>query len=237
MTVTVRWNSNLGNPIPVERGTRQGGLSSPFLFNLFYEDLIEMLRTEKCGVTNDGDTYNVFCYAADILLSSTTPSGLQSLIDLAVNYIAKHGLRFNPSKTTCMIYGSNPFYKQPEWYIEGSRLKLVDKMSYLGAGLAKDAGSFHVETRLKATSKAFYALQHCGLYHKGVKPEIAAHIFSVGVQSVLTYGCEAIHLKKANLKALLKTQGNLLKAMLGLKRHCHSTPLLEALNIRSIPTV
>ena len=33
--VSVRWNCNLGNPINVKKGIRQGGLSSPIGFNIF----------------------------------------------------------------------------------------------------------------------------------------------------------------------------------------------------------
>ena len=102
MHVYIKWNNIFGNKVNVSRGTRQGGLSSPFLFNLFYQELIEMLNYEKCGIIIAGNHYNVHCYADDILLSSTTPTGLQRLTDVAVNYITKHGLKINPSKTTCM---------------------------------------------------------------------------------------------------------------------------------------
>ena len=37
----VRWGTSLSDKIYVTRGTRQGGLASPFIFNLFYKELIE----------------------------------------------------------------------------------------------------------------------------------------------------------------------------------------------------
>ena len=49
--------------------------------------------------------YNAFCYADDVLLTSTTVSGLQSLMDTANEYITQHGLRFSPLKTNCLIQG------------------------------------------------------------------------------------------------------------------------------------
>ena len=54
------------------------------------------------GISVDNLKFNVFCYADDLLLASTTASGLQSLIDCADNYITGHGLRFNPCKTKYM---------------------------------------------------------------------------------------------------------------------------------------
>ena len=49
MLVLIKWGNNLGSPIPVRRGARQGGLSSPFLFNLFYEDLVHELNSMLMG--------------------------------------------------------------------------------------------------------------------------------------------------------------------------------------------
>ena len=75
------------------------------MFNLFYKDLIEELSRQDGGISIACMKLNVFCYADDILLSSTTVTGLQGLIEKAVDYINRHGFRFNPSKTKCVIFG------------------------------------------------------------------------------------------------------------------------------------
>eukprot|EP00914_Ancora_sagittata_P021692 GHVO01043000.1.p1 GENE.GHVO01043000.1~~GHVO01043000.1.p1 ORF type:complete len:367 (-),score=14.65 GHVO01043000.1:1290-2390(-) len=61
LTVHIKWGSMMSAPVPVERGTRQGGLSSPFLFNVFYEELISSLNSMKCGVTIEGMHFNAHC--------------------------------------------------------------------------------------------------------------------------------------------------------------------------------
>ena len=43
ISVRVKWKGMLSGPIRVSVGTRQGGLSSPFLFNIFYQGLIDDL--------------------------------------------------------------------------------------------------------------------------------------------------------------------------------------------------
>ena len=47
--------------------------------------------------------------------------------------VIKYGLRFNPAKTKCAIYGKNPFYVNPQWYINNYELEIVDHIEYLGA--------------------------------------------------------------------------------------------------------
>lgn len=234
MSVKIKWNGGLSDPISIERGTRQGGLTSPFLFNIFYQDLVELISDKKCGITLEGNQYNIFCYADDVLLCSTTPTGLQHLIDCAVEHIARQGLIFNPSKTICMVFGKNNFTSEPSWNIQDTRLAVEDHIPYLGANLAHDNGLMHTNQRISAAHRAFYMLQNTGLYYKGVNPETATQIFSMGVRTVLTYGCEAIHLNKSKLAEMEKTQGKFVKLILGLRNSSHTTPLLQSLHINSI---
>lgn len=209
--------------------------SWPFLFNLFYEDLIAQLNEEQCGITINKRNYNVYCYADDILLASTTPTGLQHLVDIAVEYATTHGLRFNPSKTVCSTFGQSRLTETPALTIEGEEVRWTDDgIKYLGAQLHRGIGLLHVEQRIKAAQKAFYSLQGAGLCYGGVKPDVATHLFLVGVRTVLTYGCEAIHLSPSCIKKMESAQGKLVKAFLGLRKWSHSSPLLRALSIPSI---
>ena len=86
MYATIRLHGTLGQRLHVKRGTRQGGLSSPGIFNVFYEDLIDNISHSDRGISLRAETYNVICYADDLLITSTTVSGLQSLIDMCDSY-------------------------------------------------------------------------------------------------------------------------------------------------------
>ena len=105
MGVQIRWGTHLSDNIPVTCGIRQGGLISPLAFNIFYEQLICKLQSNSHGVTIKGLHFNTFCYADDILICSTSVTGLQELINIATSYIVSHGLKFNPKKTSCYIMG------------------------------------------------------------------------------------------------------------------------------------
>jgi len=61
--------------------------------------LINELSQCAGGININNASFNVFCYADDLMLASLTFSGLQHLIDVANKYITEHGLRLNPSKT------------------------------------------------------------------------------------------------------------------------------------------
>ena len=45
LVVCIRWGNNMSQPILIQKGTRQGGLSSPFIIYLLYQDLMEDLSS------------------------------------------------------------------------------------------------------------------------------------------------------------------------------------------------
>ena len=224
ISVQVRWNG-LGKNINVLKGTRQGGLTSPLLFNLVYKDLIDELGSI------DNDKYNVFCYADDILLASTTVSGLQHLINIADDHVSNFALKFNSVKTKCTLYGNNPFTVLPRLTMRGDELQIEDSIEYLGATVGNKYAESHIEKRIGSCRKAFYALQGAGLCKEGLSAEVAVHVFNSSCNSVLTYACETMTLSKACKNRLNKIQAKLIKCIVGLSPNYRTTPLFNALKV------
>ncbi len=64
----VKWNGSFSNVFDVRRGTRQGSVLSPYLFNIFLHDLLIQLKERKFGVNIGNRIHNSFSYADDISL-------------------------------------------------------------------------------------------------------------------------------------------------------------------------
>ena len=90
ITVEIKWKGYLFNHIRLPKGTRQGGLSSPFLLNLFHNYLVESLSAFNGGINIGSMSLNAFSYADDILLCSLTVTGLQEMISTSNEYISNH---------------------------------------------------------------------------------------------------------------------------------------------------
>ena len=126
-----KWCQKLSTKIDVCIGTRQDGISSPFLFNIFYQDLVEKLSKCSGGILINNNTYNVFCYADDLILTSLSVNGLQELIDTANSYITEHGLKFNPTKTICTTLGCRNFDDTPYWHLNNTILREDAAVTYI----------------------------------------------------------------------------------------------------------
>ena len=149
----------------------------------------------KCGICIGSKNYNVFCYADDIMLTSLTSTGLQSLINAANKYISSHGLKFNPNKTTCTTFGTNHLTSLPTWHICHNILTETKQVTYLGTVLSNDVFP-HMDARIKAVRGAFYGLQGAGLCKNRVNASTLRHIFNTALHPVLLFGCANLNISK-----------------------------------------
>ncbi|CAH2220057.1 jg26058 [Pararge aegeria aegeria] len=100
----VRWSETYSKPYRLECGVRQGGLTSPKLFNLYINALIEELSSARLGCHIDGICFNNISYADDMALLSASVCGLTKLLGICENYASSHGLYYNVKKSECMVF-------------------------------------------------------------------------------------------------------------------------------------
>ena len=139
---------------------------------------------------------------------------MQKLLDIASEYIDNHGLKFNPGKTSCVIFEKNLFSASPVCKLDDTVLKIESSMKYLGTSLGDLSGSLHKETRIKAATRAFYGVQRAGIASPNVNSDIVMDIHKSCVNSVLHFGCCNIYINKINTQILDRYQGRLIKKLL-----------------------
>jgi hypothetical protein len=231
MYVELKWANQLSQPIKVSKGTRQGGLSSPFLFNIFYQDLINKLNECTGGLRINKDAYNVIAYADDLLLCSLTVTGLQNMINVANKFIEDHGLAFNPLKTECCIFGKCTLQPNPEWTLEQAVLQVSDQVRYLGVNLSSARSDAHIYDRMNKTKKAFYSLKNAGLFNTYNHPDTVSYLYRTAIRPILTYGLNCLNLNARNWQEIEKCQSGIVKSALHLHKYSRSSPVLKAMNI------
>ena len=227
----------LSNPIKVCKGTLQGGLSSPFIFTLFYQEMVKSLAECTGGININGASFNLFVYTDDILLTSLTATGLQTMINVADKYITDHGLRFNPSKTECTIFDKCHLDPPPEWRLGGTHLLQTNSVNYLGVTLSHWKPHEHVDKRIIACRRAYFALQGAGVNNAVADVDALSYIWNAAIRHILTYGINCINILAGDLEKIEKIQSRLLKAGMGIHKFCRSSPILKALNVSKIDNV
>ena len=138
----VRWGDSITDFFTVTNGVRQGGMLSPYLFNVYYNKISMKLNNMYIGCILRQTLMSHLMYADDIVLFAPSAKGLQNLINCCVEEAEKLDITFNKSKTVYMIM-SNSYDKTcvtplPDVYVHNEVLKRVDCYKYLGHYITSD---------------------------------------------------------------------------------------------------
>ena len=228
-----KWNGKYSNFFNVTRGTRQGSVLSPYLLNVFINQLLVTLQNVDTGIVIGDSIYNSFAYADDVSLFCTSIPGLQHLINICVQYSVRWRFNLNQEKSKCMIVGKSPFIYEPHWYMDSNELCIVDKLEILGNIFnSKGSGVDHVNKRIARCRQSFYGLSPAGMLYPGASTDVQSYLFKSICQPTLTYGADCVNITDNDILKLDSAQCKLIKQSLGLSKRSHNTELLRALKIK-----
>ncbi len=135
LDVVIKWNGNIqpNSYFKVTRGTRQGSILFPVLFNIFICDLLKLVGNNESGIRIGAKLFNSFAYADDISLFSSTVPGLQELINICTDYSSLWRFNFGINKTKCMPVGKSNkcFVTEPVWHLKGVPIVTVNSIEIL----------------------------------------------------------------------------------------------------------
>ena len=132
----VRWGAKFSEFFPCSLGVKQGCLLSPLMFSLFISEVADFVRENgKHGIQLIPGFEEIFLllFADDIVLISSTPSGLQNQIDNLEKASKSLGLTVNLDKTKVMIFRKGGHIAAGEkWFYDGKEMEIVNSYKYLG---------------------------------------------------------------------------------------------------------
>ncbi|XP_061711717.1 uncharacterized protein LOC133521011 [Cydia pomonella] len=137
----VRWAGRFSQSYRLECGVRQGGITSPKLFNLYVNDLIGGLSSAPVGCRVDDVSINNISYADDMVLLSPTVRALRKLLSICEEYVSKYGLLYNAKKSEYMVFkavGGKLPENVPAIKLNNNELKRVYTFKYLGHYVTDD---------------------------------------------------------------------------------------------------
>ena len=175
------------------KGVRQGCPLSPLLFNLYVNDIFQLLDvyTPNPIVLSDNVEVNTLMYADDLVLISRTKQDLQRQLDSLHDYCQKWKLSINVTKTKSMIFNRGNNLIKTVFNIGGSPIENVKAFKYLGFTVsAKNCSFQHTidDLTLKA-NRTIYAIKSKIKLSK-LPIKLAIKIFNSQVVPILLYGSE-----------------------------------------------
>ncbi|CAK1597452.1 unnamed protein product [Parnassius mnemosyne] len=220
----VRWGSSFSERYGLECGVRQGGLSSPTLFNLYINQLIVELSSTKVGCSIDGICINNISYADDMVLLSPTIGALRRLLGICESYAKTHGLKYNVTKSELMVFnsGTKRQLTMPTVKLCDSPLKRVVKFKYLGHWVTEDLNDdLDIERERRALAVRCNMLAR--RFARCTK-EVKVTLFKAYCQCFYTCNLWVRYTQRA-YNVLRVQYNNAFRVLLGLPRYCSASAM------------
>ncbi|XP_053600428.1 uncharacterized protein LOC128671406 [Plodia interpunctella] len=213
----------------MECGVRQGGLSSPSLFNLYVNALIEALSREHVGCHVDGVCVNNISYADDMALLSASVCGLRKLLSICEAYATSHGLKYNIRKSEVMVFGArSKDLSIPTISLYGVPLNRVEKFKYLGHILAPDLkDDADIDRERRALSVRANMIAH---KFSKCSEDVKKTLFRAFCTSFYTSTLWA-HFTKKSYDAFRIQYNNAFRVLLRLPRFCSASGMFAAARV------
>ena len=104
-TTCTKWKGCIYNNFSVKNGFKQGGVLSPLLFTVYFDELISRLKSSGLGC-NIGDNYfGALGYVDDLTLLSPSVNALTKMITICEIFANEYSVMFNAKKTAGIQFG------------------------------------------------------------------------------------------------------------------------------------
>ncbi len=133
--MVVRWGDAMSEPFQVSNGVHQGGILSPYLFNIYMDELSKRLNECKTGCVNGKLLLNQLMYADDLVIFSPYSGGLQMLLNICSEYGIEADVKYNAIESVVMIirskYDKNTVHIFSNFILTGAPLSISTEVKYL----------------------------------------------------------------------------------------------------------
>lgn len=177
----------------IGKGVRQGCILSPYLFNIYAEQIMKQADLEEttAGVKIGGRNINNLRYADDTTLMAESTEDLKYLLTKLKAESLAAGLKLNMSKTFVMTTGSLKEFK-----VDDEQIEIVEYFIFLGSRINSDGNcSPEINRRLMLGRHAMINLDKL-MKSRDINLNTKKRLVQAMVFPITTYGCESWTMKK-----------------------------------------
>ncbi len=176
-----------------ERGVRQGCCLSPTLFNIYINELADLLdQSDSPGLELLHTEVKYLLYADDLIILSKTPEGLQNNLNILTKYCHDWNLEVNIPKTKIMIFQKKTRNLEHKhiFTLNNTTLQHALQYNYLGLVLTP-TGNFNlaIKALLVKARRALHAIR-TKLFKIDIPIRIWTKIFDSVILPIALYGSE-----------------------------------------------
>jgi len=130
-SVKASWSNAISDSFSTLNGVKQGGVLSPILFTVYFDELFVRLKESDVGCRFGQHYAGVLGYADDISLVAPNLRALYQMLAICTEYASEYSMTFNPKKSLCMKFGSER-NEHDRVLLNGQEIDFVKSARHLG---------------------------------------------------------------------------------------------------------
>ena len=174
------------------KGVRQGCPMSPLLFNLYINDVFEVINNSvDSPIYIKNKQVNALMYADDLVILGQTENELQMCVENLLKYCQRWKLEINTKKTKCIVFNRGNRLCKANISVNNKSIENVKSIKYLGFTISAkncNLGNTPVDLSIKA-KRAIFALNN-RIKLSMLPTRLALKIFDTQISPILLYGAE-----------------------------------------------
>lgn len=168
------------------RGTPQGGVLSPLMWNLVIQDLLNLVAGSNANVTGFADDV---CFTMSGIDPDTIWYNAQHVLNLVHQWGVRTGLSFNPSKTQILLFTRKKRVKMRNFTMGGVSIGISDEVTYLGINLSNNLlWGKHLSNKVSKAKKSLFAVRKLVGPNWGLSCKRSRWLYTAIVRPVVLYG-------------------------------------------------
>jgi hypothetical protein len=169
-------------------GYPQGGVLSPLLWLLTFDDLLDAINNKDVLIVGYADDGCLIIEGTNLELRYKK---MQQALDLTCKWAANKGINLSPEKTVAMVstrkMGKNWNEPKNKLKIYGKEIELSEQATYLGIIIDRNlTWKTHVNNKITQAMKLLFKLRSCIGKLWGPSPDAIIWGYKAMVRSVLT---------------------------------------------------
>lgn len=191
----------------VDKGTPQGGVMSPLIWNIVMDELLELL--------DDGIVVPIaFADDLTIILRGIDETILAELAEKALNnanekWLKRYGQEFCPAKCTAVMFTNKRSWIRRPIIVKGEIIPYKKEVKYLGVILdSKLKGTSHIIKKIGSAKKHLFSYMHAITKNYGPNPKLLRLAYNTIVVPTLLHCCHAFG-DQAQAKNIIAKLSNL----------------------------
>jgi len=161
-SMRVRWKDSISHQFRCRNGVKQGGVLSPTLFCIFFDELLRLLEDSGVGCYLGHRFMGALSYADDVALIAPTITAARIMLRVCEVFASSYKVLFNADKSV-LLRPVSP--ADGELVLNGSRIQESNSAIHLGTRIGANSSKANVQKAVSdlycATNTVMSKFGHC----------------------------------------------------------------------------